>query len=175
MATEAFYGRHAQSRTPERALPPQPEYSYLYDETNHSPQEAPYESSPFGQLSPEPISRHYSTDSAAFEQRDNRQYSDDIPLRQSARPSVSEQESLRKPPNDPGENGPQVEAQTRRRGRRELEKTGLFSGKIPWVVYGFTAVQVSVFIAELVKNGTSLEHLSARILITGSHSDEDSH
>ena len=31
-------------------------------------------------------------------------------------------------------------------------KKGFFSGKIPWVVYATTLVQITVFIAEIIKN-----------------------
>ena len=36
---------------------------------------------------------------------------------------------------------------------RRRRKHPFFGGKIPWVVYTLTLIQVCVFIAELVKNG----------------------
>ncbi|RMY46719.1 hypothetical protein D0865_09119 [Hortaea werneckii] len=40
----------------------------------------------------------------------------------------------------------------RRRRRRDKEKSGWFSGKITWVVYILSAVELVVFIAEIIKN-----------------------
>lgn len=55
-------------------------------------------------------------------------------------------------PDDPAiiDRPPQKAAKKRR-------KHGFFGGKIPWVVYIFTLIQVGVFIGELVKNGRSFE------------------
>lgn len=39
--------------------------------------------------------------------------------------------------------------------KRKKKKKGWFKGKVPWVVYLLTTIQVGVFIGELVKNGTS--------------------
>ena len=43
--------------------------------------------------------------------------------------------------------------QRRRKRRREPEKKGFFRGRVPWVVYGFTLIQLTVFIVEMVRNG----------------------
>lgn len=41
----------------------------------------------------------------------------------------------------------------KRKGRRRKEKDGWFSGKITWVVYFLSAVELIVFLAEIIKNG----------------------
>ena len=85
-----------------------------------------------------------------------RQHSDEIPLRDN--PQQYNSEAKRSSPTQQqayaeGENlpPPAASGQGRRRAR-EPEKKGFWAGKIPWVVYFLTLVQLSVFIAELVKN-----------------------
>jgi hypothetical protein len=41
------------------------------------------------------------------------------------------------------------------RKRSKKKKEGWFSGRITWVVYILTTVQIGVFVGELIKNGTS--------------------
>lgn len=47
------------------------------------------------------------------------------------------------------------DAQPRKRGKKK-EKEGWFTGKITWVVFACTIVQLVVFIAMLVKNGEAM-------------------
>ncbi|EMD60478.1 hypothetical protein COCSADRAFT_40121 [Bipolaris sorokiniana ND90Pr] len=54
--------------------------------------------------------------------------------------------------NDPEFYGMGVEPR-RRKSSRKKKKKGLFNGGVTWVVYILTAVQVGVFIGELIKNG----------------------
>ncbi|KAL1639887.1 hypothetical protein SLS58_007474 [Diplodia intermedia] len=42
----------------------------------------------------------------------------------------------------------------RERSRRHKKKSGWFSGKITWVVFTLTVVQIAVFIGEIIKNAT---------------------
>lgn len=161
MATEAFYGRRVQQdhgyETPSRT---QPSYTYWTEDTAPSPETPSYHNTLFNQSPyhqrPDAVDRHLSTDSGTFDRRSTRQYSDDIPLTQHSRPSVSEIESAQKPRGYVGESGLPEEPRPRKRRPREPEKKGFFSGKTPWVVYAFTIIQVAVFLAELVKNGTTL-------------------
>lgn len=44
----------------------------------------------------------------------------------------------------------------RRKRRRRQKKDGWFTGKITWVVFVLTVVQLVVFLAEIIKNGTVL-------------------
>ena len=48
------------------------------------------------------------------------------------------------------------DAAPRKRGRRRKEKEGWFTGKITWVVFACTIVQIAVFIAMLVRNGMEM-------------------
>jgi hypothetical protein len=41
------------------------------------------------------------------------------------------------------------------RKRSKKKKKGWFSGRVTWVVYILTTVQIGVFVGELIKNGTS--------------------
>lgn len=47
------------------------------------------------------------------------------------------------------------DAQSRKRNKKK-DKDGWFTGKITWVVFAFSIVQLAVFIAMLVKNGETL-------------------
>lgn len=156
MATEAFYGRHVKQHggyeTPSRI---QPEYTYLTKESAHSPESPSYHTRPFDQpyfQRPDAVDRHLSIDDGTFDGRSTRQYSDDIPLTQHSRPSISEVDSAQKSLSKVSENGLPVE-RPRKRRTREPEKKGFFSGKTPWVVYTLTFIQLAVFLAELIKNG----------------------
>lgn len=40
--------------------------------------------------------------------------------------------------------------------KRKKKKKGWFSGRVTWVVYILTTVQIGVFVGELIKNGMSL-------------------
>jgi hypothetical protein len=57
------------------------------------------------------------------------------------------------------------------REKRSKKKKGWFSGRITWVVYTLTIVQIGVFIGELVKNGTSL-HIQTHFYCYTQKSDE---
>jgi hypothetical protein len=48
---------------------------------------------------------------------------------------------------------------------QQKKKKGWFSGQITWVVYILTVVQISVFIGELIKNGTSKSSLCAHNIV----------
>lgn len=47
--------------------------------------------------------------------------------------------------------------------KRPSKKKGLFSGKIPWVVYFVSLVQVTVFVVEIIKNCESKYIIFARM------------
>ena len=84
---------------------------------------------------------------------DSRQYSDDIPLKDNPHLGSASGESDKRPMTNADDTLPSPAAGRPRRKRpREPEKKGFFSGKIPWVVYFFTLVQTTIFIAEIVKN-----------------------
>lgn len=83
-------------------------------------------------------------------------YSDNIPLRPQLRKSSSDLLNNQHQPSDA--EGARSPLETRKKSRtgatRRKKKKGLWSGRIPFVVYFFTSIQVIVFIAELVKSGT---------------------
>lgn len=83
-------------------------------------------------------------------------YSDNIPLRPQLRKSSSDLlNNHRRPSDAEGARPPrEMRKKSRTGATRRKEKKGLWSGRIPFVVYFFTLVQVIVFIAELVKSGT---------------------
>ena len=70
-------------------------------------------------------------------------YSDEIPLRTHAQKAGSDGQYASSPVAEPTA-GPRS---------RQPRRKGFFQGKIPWVIYTLTLVQVIVFIVELVKNG----------------------
>lgn len=47
----------------------------------------------------------------------------------------------------------QMDPEGRPREKRKKKKKGWFSGRVTWVVYILTTVQIGVFIGELIKNG----------------------
>ena len=75
-------------------------------------------------------------------------YADDIPLR-SQKNSVDELPRSEHPQRI--NSLPKDDNRPRRRRKQEKEK-GLFSGRVPWVVYILTLAQLTVFIAELVRS-----------------------
>ncbi|KAG8530254.1 uncharacterized protein KY384_004755 [Bacidia gigantensis] len=73
---------------------------------------------------------------------DTNPYADDVPLR----PHPQKSDTVVQHDYDDS-------AITDRPPPRQQRKKGLFSGRIPWVVYTLTLIQCVVFIAELAKNG----------------------
>ena len=132
MESYASYGSHPTQSSP-------PHLSSPYEDTSYRPYGEPSQ-----HTTPSP---YYASGGGGRESEPN-PYSDDIPLRQ--HPSKASSEMLRDPlPHDPTIIDRPSENAARGRSRR-----GIFgAGKIPWVVYTLTLIQVCVFIAELAKNG----------------------
>jgi hypothetical protein len=63
---------------------------------------------------------------------------------------------------------PEAYPQPSRKRSKKKKKKGWFSGRVTWVVYILTTVQIGVFIGELIKNGTSPSHFPVPILYDGS-------
>lgn len=87
-------------------------------------------------------------------------YSEEIPLRENPQPFPQPNDSQRQLPyaeegviGAPDGERPKKRRPRERREPREPEKKGFFGGKVPWVVYTLSLIQITVFIAELVKNG----------------------
>lgn len=97
--------------------------------------------------------------------RDASPYADDIPLRPRPPPKDSEDLIGQDPRRGYSEEDGKFVGSAKQQlpeSRRRRKRGGMFSGKIPWVVYTLTLIQVSVFIAELAKNGE--QELSMRRL-----------
>ena len=147
-------GRRYDARPPR--LPLDPYATYSSHPTQPSPQpsppqiSSPYEDTryrPYADQSQQSIPSPYYASGAGGRETEPNPYADDIPLRQ--HPSKRNSEILHDPlPHDPAIIDRPAQNAVRRR------KQGfLGGGKIPWIVYTLTLIQVSVFIAELVKNG----------------------
>ena len=130
---------------------PRPQHS---GQSPASPYEAPFEESsyPLGGMNTHGLDSQTTLgqDSRYYGQGGSRtSFRDDIPLRE--HPVVPAKDDptdhvYDAPPNMMAEGG-----RPPRRSRNRLFKTPL--AKIPWVVYILTLIQISVFIAEIAKNG----------------------
>lgn len=108
----------------------------------------------------------YYMGGAGAASHENDQYADNIPLKskyqkqqgsdeflgQNTQYQNAQYQNSQYPPSPEAQRP--LPLQDRPRGRK-----GWFSGKIPWVVYVVTVVQIAVFIAEIVKNGTLVSTL----------------
>ncbi|KAI9816913.1 MAG: hypothetical protein M1827_001558 [Pycnora praestabilis] len=87
---------------------------------------------------------------------DQTPYADDIPLREYPQKLGTQgwagSESQQYLPSPDGKQPDPMENAGNGSQRRRKGRGGFFSGKIPWVVYILTTIQVGVFIAEIVKN-----------------------
>lgn len=84
-------------------------------------------------------------------------YSDNIPLRPQQRKSSSDLLNPNHRPSDTEGARPPLGTRKKSRTRStRYKKKGLWSGRIPFVVYFLTTVQIVVFTAELIKNGKRL-------------------
>lgn len=79
---------------------------------------------------------------------DDRQYADDIPLKT----AISRRESQLDSFNQHSQYPPSPEAQHPNKDLRRSKKQGWFTGRITWVVFVVTLVQLGVFIGEIVAN-----------------------
>ena len=130
------------------------ELSSIYKEYSHSP-------SPYGLRTPAPryesteqlTSKHdqrfYPAESSSITQNEDH-YTDNIPLNPTKKQRQSRDEwpeqTAHYPPSPESQQAPDLAP---RPGPR---KRGWFSGRVPWVVYLVSLAQVSVFIAEIIKN-----------------------
>lgn len=118
--------------------PSPPRISSPYQDTSYRP---------YAEESQQSIPSPYYASGGGGRETEPNQYSDDIPLRKQT--SKVNSDFLQNPlPHDPAIIDTPVRTAARRRRQGFLSR-----GKIPWVVYTLTLIQVCVFIAELVKNG----------------------
>ena len=163
MATEAFYGNSVRQQRPKSRLPPLPIALSSY--TTHRPISTLPNDSPItpyieSKESFYNLQTHESNDSQPRfygagegpKANDSDRFSENVPLR----PPVDLSPSDEHPPQESRRENesplPHPVSHRRRKKRREPEKKGFFQGRVPWVVYTLTLIQVTVFIAEMVKN-----------------------
>lgn len=144
-------GRRYHVPSPHLSLDPYATYSSHPTQPSPPHISSPYEDTsyrPYADQSQQSIpSPYYASGGGGREQEPN-PYSDDIPLRQ--HPSKGSSEML----HDPLPHDPAIIDRPARNTSQRRRKQGVFGGgKIPWVVYTLTLIQVCVFIAELAKNG----------------------
>jgi hypothetical protein len=165
MAANEYYNPTTSNQNPhsrcDDAPPPPPPSSTkppvsLY--TSHQASNPSYVNSPYSATPPIESPRHslypsrdsYYSNEPAGSLQDERQYADNIPLKSpQARPYSHD--------DFPGHNTqypPSPESQLPAKpNRSHAKKQGWFKGKITWVVYVTTLVQIGVFIGQLVENG----------------------
>ena len=180
MATNAFYKIPHQKRRSDASLPPLPIPTCSY--SAYMPE---YESRIVSPITPSSDSKtsYFQDSERSFysggrggKANDSGRFSDNIPLRPQPVPSPSQEGFSRNDLPDGDRSLPAPISQRRRKRRREPEKKkGFFAGKVPWVVYTLTLVQVTVFIVEIVKNCTLREHGFDGLLISSSHSHRFTH
>lgn len=160
-SNDSYNSSYPGQRRVEAPLPPLP--SSASGRTNHdhhpfSPVISASDGSihrPSGRQSDQNSASNYEYYQAGGENpfQDPRHYSDEIPLRQN--PTNSNAASFSPNSLQHESNGvDNMQDREHRRGRTRKKKGTIFSKRIPWAVYFFTAVQIVVFIAELIKNGT---------------------
>lgn len=159
MAANDYYNSSPSRPHPNRLdapLPHSPHQSFSAYNSNPTPPVAPYMSStvhsPYEDSDSRPYehsvpSPHYASGVGGREHEQN-SYPDNIPLRQS--PSKGESGMMMQ---DPLADDPAIIDRPKDRRSRRKKKRGFFSGRIPYVVWTLTLIQVVVFIAELAKNG----------------------
>lgn len=159
MAANDYYNPSGQQRPQHRSdapLPPIPDYELPHrlgqNNSSSSPFATPFDDptyQPYGH----PGSEHPYTSGGVTRPYAPSPYSEDIPLRN--HPSKQSQDPLSYNPHHSGHetayvvrpDGQQGSSHGRRRKRK-----GFFSGRVTWVVYFFTLVQIVVFIAEIARN-----------------------
>jgi hypothetical protein len=77
------------------------------------------------------------------------QHTESIPMESSAKIAIAPTDFSKQDTQYPPSPEARLESQPLRSRRT---KKGFFSGKIPWVVYVTTMVQITVFIVEIIKN-----------------------
>ena len=161
MATSDNYNlTYPAQRRAEAPLPPLPSSASSHTDHHHRPFSAAISPSddsshqPSGRRSDQSLSSNHGYYRAGGENpfQDPDHYSEVIPLQQN---SPNDNAALCSPYNSQHESNGinNLHGTEYRPERTPKQKGGLFSKKRPWAVYFFTAVQVAVFIAELIKNG----------------------
>ncbi|KAL8728935.1 MAG: hypothetical protein Q9181_005167 [Wetmoreana brouardii] len=153
---------HKPHRRSDAPLPPVPDYELSPRLRPNQPTSSPFATPfddptyrPYGQQSQQSLGLEHPYYGAGGAPRpyDPSPYSEDIPLRdhlskQSQQSSAYDQQ---RQGTEPAQAARMNSRQRSGHGRRRKRK-GYFSGRIPWVVYFFSLVQIIVFIAEIARN-----------------------
>lgn len=161
MATSDSYNSpYSDQRRVEAPLPPLPSSASSHTNHHHHPFSPVMSASddsnhrPGGRRSDQSLASNNEYYRAGGENpfQDPTDYSDDIPLQQNPRNGNAASSSPYSPQHELNGVG-NVQDREYRPGRTPKKKNRFFSKRTPWAVYFFTAVQIVVFIAELIKNG----------------------
>lgn len=122
------------------------QHSYPSEQHNYTP----YSQSP----QPYHVQSAPSMHSSPYKTSPSNPYTDNIPLQNQQRIDTAQ---IPLPldttfPPSPESQMPKPALLDSPRSRRSKKKRGFFSGRVPWFVYIFTLIQVSVFIGEIIKN-----------------------
>ncbi|KAL8809731.1 MAG: hypothetical protein Q9223_006491 [Gallowayella weberi] len=166
MAANDYYNSSERPRPHQRRsdapLPPVPDYELSNQLNQNKPSPSPFATPfddptyrPYGQESQHSLnSAHpYYGASGAPRPYDPSPYSEDIPLRNHLSTQSQDQDAYenRRQDNE-AVYAARMSAQQRAGHDLRRQSKGWFSGKVPWVVYTLTLIQVAVFIAEIARN-----------------------
>ncbi|KAL8715398.1 MAG: hypothetical protein Q9220_000731 [cf. Caloplaca sp. 1 TL-2023] len=166
MAANDYYNppdSRAHQRRSDAPLPPVPDYELPHHLSQKHPSSSPF-TTPFDDPSYQPYGRQsrqslgsehpYYGAGGAPRPYDPSPYSEDIPLR--THPSKQSHEALsydQHRQEHEAAYAARMDAQQRSgHGNGRKKRKGWFSGRVTWVVYFFTLVQIVVFIAEIARN-----------------------
>lgn len=138
-----------------------------YYQTQHATQQPqayqPYQHSglapaqnEYGQHGQPTISPYHTDDDYRFQQNPSNTYTDNIPMKDQSRINTHQSEwpaaqQTAYPPSPESQN-PNPALLPPSSSKKSRRKKGILSGKVPWFVYFITLVQVTVFVAEIIKN-----------------------
>lgn len=154
---DSSYARPAQYTYPQsidRSAASKPYYDYTNDSQPQLRVTSPFDDRAYPYSRPTPPHRNESEDVDPF--RDGNA----IPM--SGRAKMADSTTSVAPMLPHQMEDPFVRDADEQRSREKTQEQGWFKGKITWVVYVLTIVQVIVFIVEIVKNGTCLEQRLSR-------------
>ncbi|KAK5083468.1 hypothetical protein LTR05_005970 [Lithohypha guttulata] len=125
----------------------------------------PYPQSQYGQAPSyhhnEPLDHRPTPPPPPADLHPSSMYTDDIPLKNQNRVQTNQTEwpaaqHTAYPPSPESQHPDPalLPSSDKKRRRKQKKKGGFFSGKVPWFVYFVSLVQITVFIAEIIKNST---------------------
>lgn len=158
MAANDYYRQSymAQSSQPQRPQPQYPQYdrrrSHIALAYNPGQKTSTFDQSDpgrsYGYNAQQPNINFYEHNSPSSQS----QYSDAIPLKHNSRLNTNPVDWQNQPTQYPPSPESPTQPQLLPKSNKKKKKDGWFSGKIPWVVYILSLVQITVFIVEIIKN-----------------------